>query len=216
MEFRKTIMQFNLAELPLMAVKKLMTGTIVPRPIAWVSTISAAGLPNLAPCSFFNAVCPQPPTLLFCPEVRGTDGEHKDTLRNLRETGEFVVNVVTEALAEAMNVTATELPPEVNEFELAGMTAVPSVVVKPPRVAESPVNFECKVTQIVEIGEGKGSGCVVIGEILYMHIHDDVLLPDYKIDVRVLKPISKLSGREYARTNDIFDMQSGPSQIKPE
>ncbi|MBN2502007.1 MAG: flavin reductase family protein [Anaerolineales bacterium] len=209
-------MEFKLAELPLMAVKKLMTGTIVPRPIAWVSTISAEGQPNLAPFSFFNAVCPQPPTLLFCPEVRITDGEQKDTLYNVRETGEFVVNVVTDELVEAMNATATELPPEVNEFELAGVTAVPSVMVKPPRVAESPVNFECKLTQIVEVGEGKGAGSVVIGEILYMHIRDDILLPDHKIDVRALKPVSKLAGPGYSRLGEIFDLQRGASQIKLE
>ena len=206
-------MQFNPVELSTVAIKKLMTGTIVPRPIAWISTINADGQPNLAPFSFFNAVCPQPPTLLFCPEVRSTDGKLKDTLRNILESGEFVVNVVTEELAEAMNATATEFPPEINEFELAGVTAVPSMLVKPPRVAESPVNFECKLTQIVEIGEGKGSGSVVIGEILYMHIRDDVLLPDHKIDVRALKPVSKLAGPEFSHLGDIFDMLRGPSQI---
>ena len=110
-----------------------MIGAIVPRAIAWVSTVNEDGQPNLAPFSFFTAVCFAPPTIVFCPSVRETDGDHKDTLHNIRATGEFVINFVTEALAEQMNITSTELPSDVNEFERAGLTAVPSTLVKAAR-----------------------------------------------------------------------------------
>jgi flavin reductase (DIM6/NTAB) family NADH-FMN oxidoreductase RutF len=114
------------SELPHNEVYKLMIGAIVPRPIAWVSTLSEAGLPNLAPFSFFTAVCSKPPTVIFCTGVRGTDGGQKDTLNNIRATGDYVINFVTEPLAEPMNITATEVPAEVNEFERAGLTPAPS------------------------------------------------------------------------------------------
>jgi flavin reductase (DIM6/NTAB) family NADH-FMN oxidoreductase RutF len=209
-------MEINLAELPLKEAYKLITGTVVPRPIAWVSTINAEGRPNLAPFSYFNAVCTRPPTLLFCPGIRGTDVSGKDTLNNVRATGEFVVNVVTEELAEAMNATATELPHEVNEFERAGLSTAPSKTVKPPRVADSPVNFECEVSQIVDIGDGgRGSASIVIGTILHMHVADKVMLPDYKIDIAALKPIGRLAGPNYAVIKETFEIFRAPSEIIP-
>ena len=137
---------------------RVLTGVVVPRPIALVSTKSADGIVNLAPFSYFTAVCAKPPTILFCPGVRGRDLSLKDTLHNLRATGRFVVNIVTEELAESMNITATELPAEVNEFEMAGLTTAPAKTVTAPRLAESPVNYECKVTQIVDIGDGSRGG----------------------------------------------------------
>ncbi len=207
-------MDINPAELEGKYFYRLMTGTVVPRPIAWVSTVNEQGQPNLAPFSFFNLVCYRPPTLLFCPEVRGTDGSPKDTLNNIRATQEFVVNLVTEATAEAMNRTATELPPEVDEFEFGGVTPIPSAEVKPPRVAESPVNFECKLLQIVDIGDGgPGAGWIVIGEIVHLHVADEVLLPDYKTDIQTLHPIGRLSGYSYTRISDIFEMRRLPPQI---
>lgn len=193
---------------------KMMTGVIVPRPIAWVSTINESGQPNLAPFSFFNAVCSKPPTLLFCPLVRGTDGNNKDTVKNIQETGEFVVNIVTAKLAEAMNITAQELPSTINEFELANLNAVPSKTVTPPRVAESPVNIECKMTQIITIGDGgSGSGNIIIGEILHMHVNDDVMLPNYKINSKKLNPIGRLAGPNYTYINDMFELIRPPSEI---
>jgi len=168
-------MELNPAELKASELNRIILGTVVPRPIAWVSTINAQGQPNLAPFSFFNAVCTRPPTLLFCPGIRSLDGGVKDTLNNIRATGEYVINVVTEATAEAMNRTATELPAEVNEFEFGGVTPAASVVVRPARVAESPVNFECQLRQIVEIGDGKpGSGWIVIGEVVHLHVEQRV------------------------------------------
>ncbi|HLE73177.1 MAG TPA: flavin reductase family protein [Anaerolineales bacterium] len=207
-------MEINPADIAGAALNRILLGTVVPRPIAWVSTINEREQPNLAPFSFFNAVCTRPPTLLFCPGVRGLDGAAKDTLDNIRATGEYVINVVTQTTAEAMNKTATELPPEINEFEFAGLTQAPSVKVRPPRVGESPVNFECELRQIVDIGDGQpGSGWIVIGEIVHLHVADEVLLPDHKIDIRALQPVGRLSGYSYARINEIFEMERLPPQI---
>lgn len=195
-------------------MNRIILGTVVPRPIAWVSTMSKDGQPNLAPFSFFNAVCYNPPTLLFCPGVRGVDGGRKDTYYNIKATEEFVINIVTEDLAEVMNISATDLPSEINEFELAGLTPAPSSKVKPPRVAESPVNFECKLQQIIDIGDGSiGSGWVIIGEVVHVHVADEVMLPDYKIDIHALKPIGRLSGPQYTRVRDVFEMKRLPAQL---
>ncbi|MBX3048911.1 MAG: flavin reductase family protein [Anaerolineales bacterium] len=210
-------MEVSPGEIAASMFTRLMVSTVVPRPIAWVSTVNAEGRPNLAPFSFFNLVCYTPPTLLFCPEIRGTDGGVKDTLKNIRATGEFVVNIVTEATAEAMNLTATELPPEVNEFEHAGLAAAPAHKVRPLRVAQSPVSYECRLTQIVDIGNGaRGSGSIVIGEIVHLYVADEILLPEYKIDMAAFKPVGRLAGYGYNRVSDTFEMRRPPSQITPE
>jgi flavin reductase (DIM6/NTAB) family NADH-FMN oxidoreductase RutF len=207
-------MEINPNEIPAVALNRIILGSVVPRPIAWVSTLSREGQPNLAPFSFFNAVCYDPPTLLFCPGVRATDAGSKDTYHNILANHEFVINIVTEDLAEAMNITATELPPEIDEFELAGLTSAPSTRVQTPRVAQSPVNFECILNQIVTIGGGNpGSGWVVIGTVVHIHVADEVLLPDYKIDIHALKPIGRLAGFNYSRVNDIFEIKRLPSQL---
>jgi flavin reductase (DIM6/NTAB) family NADH-FMN oxidoreductase RutF len=207
-------MEINPAEISASSMNKIILGSVVPRPIAWVSTINDAGQTNLAPFSFFNAVCTTPPTLLFCPGVRGIDAGTKDTLHNIRATQEFVINIVTEDTAETMNLTATELPSDVDEFAFAKLTAAKSLRVKPPRVGESPINFECVLNQIVDIGDGStGSGWVVIGEVVHVHVADEVMLPDYKIDIRALKPVGRLSGYGYARISDIFEMKRLPSQL---
>ncbi len=211
-------MEITPASLTRRNMYKLLTGTIVPRPIAWVSTVNEAGQANLAPFSFFNAVSASPPTLLFCPGLRRTDGQEKDTLRNIRATGEFVVNIVTEALAAAMNITATELPAEIDEFNLAGLATTPARVVRPPRVAASPVHYECRVLQIVDLGgEGaaNGSASVVIGQVLHLHVSDEVLLPEYKIDFDRLLAIGRLAGNGYCRTRDRFQLIRPASQVQP-
>ncbi|MGF1505393.1 MAG: flavin reductase family protein [Chloroflexi bacterium] len=202
---------------PTRTIYKLLIGSIVPRPIAWVSTVNAEGQPNLAPYSFFNGINSNPPHLLFCPGVRATDHQPKDSLLNVQATGEFVVNVVTEELAEAMNITATEFPADVNEFEAAGLTPAKSRSVLPPRIAESPINFECRVTQVVAIGDlsQPGSGAVVIGRIVCVHVRDDVLLPGDKIDIESLRPVGRLAGAGYTRVRDIFEMKRPPSQVTP-
>lgn len=194
---------------------KLMIGAIVPRPIAWVSTVNDAGMNNLAPFSFFNAVCANPPTLLFTASVRGADGGEKDTLRNIRANGEFVVNVVTETLAEAMNLTSTEFPAVVDEFAAAGLTPLPCARVRPARVGESPVSFECLLDQVIDVGDQPGGGSIVIGRIVYLHVIADVLIDSDKIDITRLQPIGRLAGNAYCRVNDLFDMARPASQITP-
>ncbi|XWX04529.1 flavin reductase family protein [Aggregatilineales bacterium SYSU G02658] len=200
-------MEFADQALPWQSVYKIMTGAIVPRPIGWISTVDAHGVPNLAPYSFFNAVCSNPPTLLFCPAIRAKDRERKDTLKNVIATGEFVVNIVTESLAEAMNLTSGEYPPEVSEFDAAGLTPAPSVAVRAPRVAESPIHFECKLDQIITIGETPGGASIVVGRVVHIHVADEVFIAPDKIDVRALKPIGRLAGTTYSRTQDLFDLK---------
>jgi flavin reductase (DIM6/NTAB) family NADH-FMN oxidoreductase RutF len=206
-------MEFAPETMPWHSLYKLMIGSIVPRPIAWVSTMDSSGQHNLAPFSFFSAVCSNPPSLLFCPGIRGTDGSTKDTLNNVRTTGEFVVNIVSEPLAEAMNLTAGEYPSEVDEFELARLTPAPSVKVRAPRVAESLIQYECILTQIVEVGDQTGGGSVVIGRIVYVHVHDEVMVGTDKIDIAKLQPIGRLAGNSYTRVSDVFDLVRPPSQI---
>lgn len=186
---------------------KLIIGSIVPRPIAFVSTVSSDGLPNLAPFSFFTGVCSNPPTVLFCPMVRGSDGNKKDTLLNIEETGEFVVNVVSEDIVEAMNLTAAEFPHGVNEFEESGLTPVPSLIVKPPRVLESPISMECKLQQVVYVGDGSlGSGSVVLGTVVRFHVRAD-LYESGRISTTDLKPVARLAGSAYCPVRDVFEIQ---------
>lgn len=190
---------------------KLLTGAIVPRAIAFVSTVSPDGSLNLAPFSFFTAACANPPTVLFCPMFRGDEADKKDTLRNIEATREFVVNVVTETIAEQMNVCATEFPFGVNEFEEAGLTPAPSQRVKPPRVSESPINMECTLNQIVTISDRPGGGSIVIGEVVAFHVADE-LVDDFRIDVAKLAPIGRLAGPTYARVREFFEMERLPYQ----
>jgi flavin reductase (DIM6/NTAB) family NADH-FMN oxidoreductase RutF len=146
--------------------------------------------------------------------VRETDAGPKDTLRNLRTTGEFVANIVTEALAEAMNITSTEFPAGVDEFQAAGLTAAPSVVVTPPRVAQSPIHFECRVHQIIELGTEPGAGSLVLGRIVHLHVDPAVMLGADKIDLAALRPIGRLSGPSYCRVTDVFQMPRPASQLR--
>ena len=186
---------------------RVFTGVVVPRPIAFVSTLSSDGVANLAPYSFFNAVAFDPPTIVFSSSRRASEANEKtkDTLTNIEETGEFVVNVVVDDIAEAMNRTAAEYPTGVDEFEIAGLTAVSSEVVAPPRVAESPVNMECRLVQVVPIGQGAHSHGLVIGEILLMHVRDDII-NGHRIDHHRLRPTGRLAGNMYCYTADTFEL----------
>ncbi|MCB9059684.1 MAG: flavin reductase family protein [Calditrichae bacterium] len=185
---------------------KLMIGSILPRPIAFVSTVSTEGHFNLAPFSFFTGVTSDPPTVLFCPTRQPNEGQPKDTLINIRETGEFVINIVTEDISEPMNDCATNFPYGVDEFKESGLTAVPAHVVKAPMVKESPIHFECKLNQIIEIGEAKpGGGFIVIGEIVLFHIADD-LYKNGRIDIDGLKPVGRLAGAEYTKIGERFSL----------
>lgn len=181
-----------------------MIGSIVPRPIAFVSTLSLDGIRNLAPFSFFNGVCSNPPIILFSTVVR-KDGTHKDTLNNVHATREFVVNIVSEHFAREMNATSAEVPPEVDEFSLSGLSALPSDLVKPPRVKESQISMECSLVQIIHFGEGPGSGSTVFGEILRFHVSDE-LFDNFRIDQDKLRAIGRMGGPSYTRTGDRFDL----------
>ena len=189
----------------------LILNSVAPRPIAWVSTLSASGQPNLAPFSFFNCVCVEPPLLAFAPGLRSPRqagsayGEAKDTLRNIRETKEFVINVVTYDLAEAMNQTSGEYAPAVNEFELAQVAPVPSQVVRVARVAPSPVSFECKLYQILDFSTSPESGSLVIGQIVSIHVNDSHLKQG-RLDRNSLDLIGRMGGIQYTRTTQRFEM----------
>lgn len=183
-----------------------MTTTILPRPIAWVSTVSADGKTNLAPFSFFQAITANPPTLMFVP-ANLRDGSPKDTLRNIEATGEFVVNVVPFALAEPMNATAALLPHGESEFEKFGVESAPSTHVRPPRVAASPAAFECKLDRIVRIGEGPGAGNVVFGRILAMHVDPTVLDADGLPNAAKLDLVGRMGREDYSRTTGQFSIK---------
>jgi flavin reductase (DIM6/NTAB) family NADH-FMN oxidoreductase RutF len=199
------------SDLPHSELYGILLNSVAPRPIAWVSTMSALGQPNLAPFSFFNAVCVDPPLLAFAPGHRrskqpdASHGEVKDTLRNVRETREFVVNIVTYELAEAMNLTSGEYDASVNEFEVAKVTAQASKIVRPPRVAESLVSFECKLYQILDFSPRPTSSSLVIGQVVSIHMND-ANVKDGKLDRNSLDLIGRMGGMQYTRTTQRFDM----------
>ncbi len=186
---------------------KLMIGGIVPRPIAWVSTLNREGIRNLAPFSFFNGVSSSPPALsiAFSHTSDRADGR-KDTLRNILDTQEFVVNVVNETNVVVMNETATNFPEEVDEFAIAGVTSTPALLVKPPRVAEAPICFECTLHTSVPVGEGPGSATLVIGLIKHIYAHDDVINERGYINIDQLQPIGRLAGHGYCTIGRRFDL----------
>lgn len=197
---------------------KLLIGAIVPRPIALVSTVSAAGVRNLAPFSFFAGVGSNPMTLLFCP-ASTSDGGEKDSLRNAKPraeggTGEFVVNIVPHAIAAPMAACAEPLPPEESEFDLSGLTAAASVRVAPPRVAESPVAFECVTKQVIRTNPGApGAGNIVIGEVISVFVRDDTINERHHIDPAKLDAIGRMGGLGYCTTRDRFEMPMGRAAL---
>ena len=178
---------------------------IAPRPIAWVSTVSWSGVTNLAPFSFFTGVGAKPPSIVFCPSNR-RDGTPKDSLRNILDTGEFVINVVPFRLAEEMNLSSAELPPDESEFELTGIETVPSSIVKPPRVHASPVSLECTLMHHLALAPGPGGANIVVGKIVQLHLDDTVLDNAGWADPGLLDLIGRLGGASYCRTTDRFDL----------
>jgi flavin reductase (DIM6/NTAB) family NADH-FMN oxidoreductase RutF len=176
---------------------KLLIGSIVPRPIAFVSTLAPDGTANLAPFSFFTAISSDPPSICFSPGHRFSDNARKDTFTNIEATGEFVVNVVTERILEQVNATSIEAPPEVDEFRESGLTPAPSLVVKPPRVLESPIGFECRLHQIISVGPDRAGGAyLVIGIVVMFHV-DEAVYDGGRIDVEKLRPVGRLAGIEF-------------------
>jgi len=206
-------MIFDPNEIPFQETHKLMIGSIVPRPIAFVSTQSKNGKNNVAPFSYFNGVCSKPPTIMFAPARRGWDGEEKDTLINIRDTEEFVVNIVSESFAEKMVMCATDFDSDVDEFEISGLNTADSQKIKPPRVEEAKISFECKLNQIVEIGDGSaGSGFVVIGTIVLFHIDDDIY-DNGRILLNQLEPLGRIAGNWYTRITDTLKIVR---KVKPD
>jgi flavin reductase (DIM6/NTAB) family NADH-FMN oxidoreductase RutF len=199
-------MQLDFSALPPRDAYRWLISTIMPRPIAWVSTVSPDGKTNLAPFSFFQGVCANPPTLMFVP-VNNRQGQKKDTLRNIEAVPEFVVNLVSRQLGEQMNQCAALLPYGESEFEKFGIASADSTRVKPPRVAAAPVAFECALDRVVLIGEGPLAANVVFGRILTVHIGDDVLGPEGEPDPAKLDLIGRMGGEEYASTRDIFTLE---------
>ena len=199
-------MQFDPNELDYSAVYKLLTGAIIPRPIGWISSVSEDGINNLAPFSYFNAVGDDPPHVMF--SVGRGKNINKDTLNNVLNTKQFVVNMVTEALAEKMNLTAQSVPSHVDEFALAHIDSIPSIKVKPLRVKESPITFECELVHHYFLEDHKNGGaCIIIGRIVMMHFDESVLMDNYKINLENYKPISRLAGSNYAKIGEIFSVK---------
>ncbi len=182
----------------------LLIGLIVPRPIGWIGSMSREGVRNLAPFSFFNAVAASPPTVMFSTIRAG--GARKDTLTNIEETGVFTVNVVTEEIVDAMNLTAGRYAPSVDEFELTGLAGVPGTVVDAPMVGEAKSNLECRLSQVVPIGtDGPMAASVVIGEVVRVHV-DGAILDGMRIDQESLRAVGRMGGPTYTRTHDLFSL----------
>ena len=185
---------------------KILIGSVVPRPIAFVSTIDPSGIRNLAPFSFFTVASANPPVICFTPMVRPSEKPVKDTLQNIRDTGEFVINIVSEDFGPQMNVTAGDYPPEVDEFEVAGLTPVKSDLVRPDRVGESQVQMECRLLRIVEVSALPMGGSVVFGQVLRFHVADEAV-ENYRIDPAKLRAIGRMGGAGYTRTTEVFEME---------
>jgi len=187
----------------------LITGIVGPRPIAWISSLAPDGSANLAPFSFFNAFSFDPPTVAIGPGSR--QGVNKDTLRNLKAGGEFALSVVSRELAERANASSGEFPPEVDEWEVVGLTPEPCEVVAPPRVAESPAALECRVRQVVELGEGdRASNALVLARVLRIHIRDDALEAGQVVP-EVLDLVGRMGGDEWSTTRDRFTLPRPPT-----
>ena len=196
-------MRFDLAELSATERYKLLGGLVVPRPIALVTTQSPEGGVNAAPFSFFNVFAEEPPLVVLGLGISPTAGA-KDTTVNIRDTGEFVINLVDEPIAEAMNLCAIDFPPEISEIEVAGLDLVPSQTVAPPRIAQAPVNLECRRYVTLEAARER---YLVIGEVLVAHVREGVIDPaTLRVDRDAYAPIGRLFGGGYVRTRDRFEM----------
>lgn len=194
---------------PTKDLHQYLLGSIAPRPIAFVSTIDKQGNINLAPFSFFNVFSARPPVVIFSPAYSGKTGLSKNTLDNVKEHPECVINVVNYKMTQKVNIASSPYPKGVNEFVKAGFTPLESEIVKPPRVKESPVQMECKVQQIIELGKEGGAGNLVIAEVLLMHINDDILNENKMIDPRKIDLVARMNANWYCRANGnaLFEIQ---------
>ena len=192
---------FDASETPQSTLHQLILGAISPRPIAFASTVDADGNANLAPFSFFNAFGVNPTTIIFSPARRGRDNTVKHTYENIKQVPEVVINAVTYSMVEQVSLASAEFEKGVNEFEKAGFTAIPSEKVRPFRVKESPVQWECKVRQIIETGEGGGAANLMICEVVMVHVNEDVLDPNGMIDPRKMDLVGRMGGNYYVRAH---------------
>ncbi len=207
---------FDLKELSVMESQGLLQSLICPRPIAFASTIDSLGNVNLSPFSFFNMFSTNPPIVIFSPSLRGRDGTTKHTLENVHQVSEVVINIVNYAMVEQTSLASVEYEKGVNEFIKAGFTAIPSEVVKPPRVAESPASLECKVNQIVALGQGPGAGNLVICEVLRVHVHEEILdETGKKANPYLIDAVARMGGDYYCRASgDSLFVVPKPNQKK--
>jgi flavin reductase (DIM6/NTAB) family NADH-FMN oxidoreductase RutF len=202
-------MQLDFTQLDASESYRWLSSTVTPRPIAWVSTVSAAGIPNLAPFSFFQVICDDPPTLMV--NVGVHDGDRpKDTVRNVRETGELVIHLVSRGAAETMNLTSATLPHDESEFELAGIATVPSLLIKPTRIADASVAFECELAEIKPYPAEHPRQFLIFAKVLLGHIDDAVMADERHVDPAKLDLVGRLSGSFYATTRDRFSMKRPP------
>lgn len=199
-------MQFNTHETDPSVLYKLLTGTIIPRPIGWISTIDDNGINNLAPFSYFNMVSSDPPCVMF--STRRDNNQYKDTLNNVLNNGEFVVNLVTMDVVEQMNATSESVAANVDEFELANLTPIDSLYIKPKRVKESPIHLECEKIHHYFMDNNYGGGaCIVIGKIKTIHIDDAILMENNRINLDVYKPVARLAGSNYSTLGELFSIK---------
>ncbi len=195
---------FDVAELGNQNAYKLLTTALVPRPIAWVSTVSSGGIPNLAPYSFFNAVASDPLTVMFAPGAKA-DGSPKDSLQNAHDTREFVINLADEPLSEALNETSAAWAHGVDEFAQTGLEAAPSSLVRPPRAAAAPVALECRVSQLVAVAGSNST--LVLGQVLMVHVRRDLLGADGLIVAERYRPLARLGRDEYSTLGRVFSLE---------
>lgn len=181
-----------------------LLSAVAPRPIAFASTINENGLPNLSPFSYFNVFSSNPPILVFSPARRVRDNSTKDTLENVLKIKEVVINVVNYDLVHQMSLSSTEYPSDINEFDKSGLTMLASETIKPFRVAESPVQFECKVNDVVSLGDNGGAGNLVVCEVLRFHMADEILNKDFSINQEALDLVSRAGGSYYSRAKNGF------------
>ena len=185
---------------------KLLIGAVIPRPIAFVSTIGKSGVRNLAPFSFFNVVCFNPMILAFFPIRYKTGSEVKDTVRNVRETEEFCINIASEDMAESVNKASGLYDYGKDEFDITGLTPVSSNIINPPGVAESPIRFECKLEKMISFGDDAGGSDGIFGRVVYMHVQDD-LIENYRINEQKLAPIARLAGNKFSKLGEVFEIE---------
>jgi flavin reductase (DIM6/NTAB) family NADH-FMN oxidoreductase RutF len=196
------MLTFNPQEISVQRLHQLLLGSIGPRPIAFASTMNAAGQANLAPFSFFNVFSANPPILIFSPARSGRTNETKDTYKNVKELPEVVINVVNFDIVHQMSLASSPYSPEISEFEKAGLTALPSETIKPFRVAEAPVQFECRVNEVKELGFDGGAGNLIICEVLRMHVREDLIDEKGLIDQHKIDLVSRMGGDWYVRANE--------------